>query len=66
MKLATHITAEKGKELVKTANEYINIELTENKINKITVLFTGGYIRITEAVPNNNKINGKILFAKKI
>lgn len=31
MKLATHITAEKGKELVKTANQYINIELTVYK-----------------------------------
>lgn len=31
MKLATHITAEKGKELVKTANNYINIKLTVHK-----------------------------------
>ena len=31
MKLATHIIAEKGKELIKTANQYINIELTVHK-----------------------------------
>ena len=32
MKLATNIQAEKGKEIIKTANEYIFQEFTVNKI----------------------------------
>jgi hypothetical protein len=50
MKLATHITAEKGKELIKTANDRIKITLTVDKIEKYQIYFTKNHIELFDCI----------------
>ena len=59
MILATTIQSEKGKEIIKTANEFINIELTNNRVLKYQIHFQKDYLKLL------NCRNGKILYAEK-
>lgn len=52
MKLATHITAEKGKELVKTANVSINMVLTNNKKQEYTICYNTSGLQVYKTVNN--------------
>lgn len=55
MILATTIQAEKGKELVKTANERIHITLTRNKIPIYFIYFDINKI-VVEAIPEEKEV----------
>lgn len=46
MILATKIQSEKGKEILKTANEYITITLTENRKALFDIRFTGEKLEV--------------------
>lgn len=64
MKLATTITTERGKPVIKTANECIRMSLSKDRINKFDIMFDGDKIEVLryfdasietiEYVPNGN------------
>ena len=64
MKLATIIRAERGKAILKTANECINMSLSKDRINKFDIMFDGdkvevlryfdGSIETISYIPNGN------------
>lgn len=58
MILATTIKSEKGKEIIKTANEYIKFTVTKERRQKFDITFTGEALEIlrysdgiTEIIP---------------
>lgn len=55
MKLAINIQSEKGKEIIKTANERIHITLTRDRVPKYFIYFDNRSI-VVEDIPTNMEV----------